>query len=136
MNFLFSYKKGLFLYTPIYFLATLRLFFVKKLSVFQKATWFLAMSVVVYIFSSWWMWFYGGGFSGRVMVEFIPLFMLPLALFLNQLKGRKKVFAIASVVLLIVFCQIQSYQYRYYEIHYSEMTQEKYWDVFLLRNRF
>ena len=136
MNFLFSYKKGLFLYTPIYFLATLSLFFVKKLSVFQKATWFLAMSVVVYIFSSWWMWFYGGGFSGRGMVEFIPLFMLPLALFLNQLKGHKKIFALESVVLLIVVCQIQSYQYRYYEIHYSEMTQEKYWDVFLLRNRF
>ena len=40
------------------------------------------------------------------------------------------------IVLLIVVCQIQSYQYRYYEIHYSEMTQVKYWDVFLLRNRF
>ena len=136
INFLFSYKKGLFLYTPMYLFAAISLFFVKQFSLFQKVMWFISMCLVIYVFSSWWMWFYGGGFSGRVMVEFIPLFMLSLALFLNQLKGTKRIIAINSIVLLIAVCQLQSYQYRFYEIHYSEMTKEKYWDVFLLRNRY
>jgi len=136
INFLFSYKKGLFLYTPMYLIAALSLFFVNHLSYFQKGVWAFSMALVIYIFSSWWMWFYGGSFSARVMVEFIPLFVLPLALFLNQLKGKISLIVSLAVVLLIALCQIQSYQYRYYEIHYSEMTQDKYWDVFLLRNRF
>lgn len=135
-NFLFSYKKGLFLYTPMYLLAFLSLFFVKALSRFQKGIWTFALAFIIYIFSSWWMWFYGGGFSGRVMVEYIPFFILPFGLYLNQLKAKRRMLISAMVVLLIVVCQIQSYQYRYYEIHYSEMTQEKYWDVFLLRNHF
>tara|TARA_B110000046_G_scaffold57595_1_gene64302 strand:+ start:22831 stop:24132 length:1302 start_codon:yes stop_codon:yes gene_type:complete len=136
INFLFSYKKGLFLYTPIYLVATLSLFFNKSLPIVRKLLWFLAMGTVIYVFSSWWMWFFGGGFSGRVIVDYIPLFMLPLGLFLNQVKPKRGVIISSVIVLLIVVCQIQSYQYRYYEIHYSEMTKEKYWDVFLLRNRF
>tara|TARA_B110000503_G_C7139366_1_gene410233 strand:- start:990 stop:2285 length:1296 start_codon:yes stop_codon:yes gene_type:complete len=135
-NFLFRYKKGLFLYTPLYLIGVSSLLFVKQLSGFQKSVWFIAMGIVIYVFSSWWMWFYGGSFSARVMVEFIPLFMLPLALLLNQLTGARRAALSIVVVLLIGLCQIQSYQYRYYEIHYSEMTQEKYWEVFLLRNRF
>ena len=135
-NFLFSYKKGLFLYTPMYLLGLISLFLAKNLSAFQKVIWGFSMGLVIYVFSSWWMWFYGGSFSARVMVEFIPLFMLPLAVFIHQLTGKWRGVTIALVFLLIGICQIQSYQYRYYEIHYSEMTQEKYWEVFLLRNRF
>jgi hypothetical protein len=31
-------------------------------------------------------------------------------------------------VLFVVLCQIQTYQYRYFIIHWSEMNQEKYID--------
>ncbi len=136
INFLFSYKKGLFLYTPMYLLGVVSLFFVKRLTLFQKSAWLIAMALIVYVFSSWWMWFYGGSFSARVMVEYIPVFMLPLALLLTQLKGSQRAVITTVVVLLILVCQIQSYQYRYYENHYGDMTKERYWKVFLLRNRF
>jgi len=82
------------------------------------------------------MWFYGGSFSARVMVEYIPLFMLPSALLLTQLKGSQRAVITTLVLILVIVCQLQSYQYRYYEIHYGDMTKEKYWEVFLLRNRF
>ena len=62
--------------------------------------------------------------------------MLGLGLVLQHLtKSWQKTTLLAALVLLVVVCQIQTYQYRYYEIHWSEMTQEKYWDVFLMRNR-
>jgi len=136
VNFLFSYKKGLFLYTPMYLLGVVSLFFVKGFTFFQKSAWLIAMALIVYVFSSWWMWFYGGSFSARVMVEYIPLFMLPSALLLTQLKGSQRAVITTLVLILVIVCQIQSYQYRYYEIHYGDMTKEKYWEVFLLRNRF
>lgn len=136
IDMLFSYKKGLFLYTPILFLGFLSALTMIKVNRFQSISWLLFFTLITYIFSSWWMWFYGGSFSSRVYVEYIPLFILPLALLMSRLKNFKRKLLMYVVGILIMVCQIQSYQYRYYEIHYSEMTKEKYWDVFLMRNRF
>jgi hypothetical protein len=35
------------------------------------------------------------------------------------------------IILIIGLCQFQTYQYRYYVIHWEDMTKEKYWDSFL-----
>ena len=35
------------------------------------------------------------------------------------------------IVLLIAVCQLQTYQYRYYFIHWSNMDKEHYWRVFM-----
>jgi hypothetical protein len=94
--------------------------------------WLGFFALITYVFSSWWMWFYGGSFSSRVYVEYLPLFMLILGFAFRDIneQWKKNILGI-SLFLVIVLCQIQSYQYRYYIIHYSEMTQEKYWDNFL-----
>jgi len=78
------------------------------------------------------MWYYGGSFSSRVYVEYIPLFMITMAIGLQRIKieSLKNIY-ISLILVLIIFCQIQTYQYRYYQIHWSDMTKEKYWEVFL-----
>jgi hypothetical protein len=78
------------------------------------------------------MWFYGGSFSSRVYVEYIPVFMILLSLSIKgiNIKFAKSVF-VSMVILLIVVCQIQTFQYRYGFIHWSEMNKEKYWEVFM-----
>jgi len=92
--------------------------------------------LITYIFSSWWMWYYGGSFSSRVYVEYLPFFALATALGLQQIKtDKRKTVAIGMLFLIIALCQVQSYQYRYYDIHYGDMTKEKYWKVFLMRNK-
>jgi hypothetical protein len=132
---LFSYKKGLFLYTPLYLLCFLGLVPLWKNNRFRFWSWIGFFVLITYVFSSWWMWFYGGSFSARPYVEYLPLFILLLGVALRDLKSKKTKIAISTAIfLLIVLCQIQSYQYRYYIIHYSEMTKEKYWDVFLKIN--
>ncbi len=132
IDILISYKKGLFLYTPIYLVSFVGLIYLKKENILKCIYWVLFFLLITYIFSSWWMWFYGGSFSSRVYVEFIPLFMILLAIALERIsKGLFRSSFITFCFLLVVLCQIQSYQYRYYILHYSEMTQEKYWDVFL-----
>ncbi len=132
-NILFSYRKGLFLYTPLYLLSFSGLYFLWKKSAWQVMTFLSFFVVITYVFSSWWMWFYGGSFSSRVYVEYLPLFMILLAIFLEGLNGKiwqKRAF-VGLIFGLILLCQFQTYQYRLYQIHWSDMTEEMYWDVFL-----
>jgi hypothetical protein len=132
LNILFSYKKGLFLYTPIYLISMLGLIYLFKQSRFRATAWFIPFFVITYVFSSWWNWYYGGSFSSRVFIEFIPFFMILLAIALESMKTKwKRATYISIIVVLVLVCQAQTFQYRYNVIHWSEMTQEKYWDVFL-----
>lgn len=132
IDILFSYKKGLFLYTPILLLSFVGCYFLWKTNKFQLFAWLLFFIGITYIFSSWWMWFYGGSFSSRVYIEFIPIFMILMAIALKGFTTRiSKTLFISLIVLLIGVCQIQTFQFRYGHIHWSEMTKEKYWDVFL-----
>lgn len=133
VDILFSYRKGLFLYTPFYFLAFLMVFILWKKSRYLLVSWLVFFTLLTYVFSSWWMWYYGGSFSGRVFVEFIPFLLFPFALGLNEVYTREKwkIGIISLSFLLLVLCQIQTFQYRYEEIHWSEMNKEKYWRNFL-----
>jgi hypothetical protein len=129
---LFSYRKGLFLYTPFYFLPFLLSYFLFKRSVYLFVSWCSFFCLITYVFSSWWMWYYGGSFSSRVYVEYLPLFVLVLGLSWQAIRSVLLRNTLVTLLLgIILLCQFQSYQYRYYVIHYSEMNKEKYWDVFL-----
>ena len=136
VDILFSYKKGLFLYTPLYLLSLAGLWPLWKRSRFTAWAWVLFFAVVVWVLSSWWMWYYGGSFSGRVFVEYLPFFMVLLAFALKASRGtawrRPLVFVCMA---LLVLCQVQTYQYRYYQIHWSDMDRQQYWDVFLRVDR-
>jgi len=131
-NILFSYKKGLFLYTPLLFIA---LFGFRKLYLHKKFEFYsllIFLGFLTYILSSWWSWYYGGSFSGRAHMEFLSLFAILLGIALENFSAKSIKRAYTSlIVLLIIVCQIQTYQYRYYFIHWSDMNKEKYWDVFL-----
>jgi hypothetical protein len=132
VDILVSYRKGLFLYTPVFLVSLTGLFFVWKTSRFSFYSWIGFFILITYIFSSWWNWYYGGSFSARIYVEFIPVFMVLLAIALNKIRQRwLKTMFICLIVTLTVVCQVQTYQYRYYQIHWSDMTKEKYWDVFM-----
>lgn len=131
IEFLFSYKKGFFLYTPIAMITLFGFLFTTKKNYF-RLTAIVFFSVVVFILSSWWNWYYGGSFSSRVMVEYLPFFAIMLGVFLNGISSfaiKKMIFVL--LFLAIIINQIQTLQYRYYVIHWSEMDREKYWDVFL-----
>lgn len=136
LDILFSYKKGLFLYTPMLFLGFIAVLFFTRIKPFFAFTWLFFFLLITYVFSSWWMWFYGGSFSSRVYVEYIPVFIVPIALFLQHMLPKFRGVIVGLIILLIAICQVQSYQYRYYDIHYIDMNKDKYWEVFLMRNKF
>lgn len=136
LNFLFSYRKGMFVYTPLLFLSLAGLINMFRTSRFSFFSLLGFLYALVYVLSSWHMWFYGGSFSQRVMIDFYAFFSILLAIAIQGISYLKikKVF-ISLIVLVIIVCQVQTYQYRKAHIHWSEMTKEKYWDSFLRLDR-
>ena len=129
---LFSYKKGLFIYTPILLITLLGLiWYVYKKQYYLFFTWIAFFVTLTYILSSWWSWFYGCGFGLRAYIEYFPIFFIPFAMMLNGLKNIPRNIILVLSFLMIPLNLIQSYQYRYSVIHWIEMDKEKYWQVFL-----
>ncbi|HRY33268.1 MAG TPA: hypothetical protein P5531_09910 [Bacteroidales bacterium] len=136
LDILFSWKKGLFLYTPLYLLALTGLVVLWKKDRRRFWWWWMFFILQLYVFSSWHNWYYGGSFSGRAYVEYLPLFGILLALSLQHLQPRPLRFIITGMtLLLIILCQIQTYQYRHGQIHWSDQTREKYLENFLRIDR-
>ena len=130
MSVLFSYKKGLFVYTPLLFVSLVGFYFLLKRNSYRFFCLLGFLTVITYVISSWEVWWYGGSFSQRPFIDYYAFFGILLALPLEYMKKGKLIFLFLLVVLTLV-CQIQTYQYRYYYIHWENMTKQKYWDVFL-----
>lgn len=132
---LFSYKKGLFIYTPLVFLATLgTLYWLVKKAYFQWVAWWFFFVALTYILSSWWSWFYGCSFGLRAYVDFYAILLIPLALVLNNIKPRMAVPLALVCFLTIPVNIIQSYQYKKFILHWMDMDERMYWEVFLKIN--
>lgn len=132
-RFLFSYRKGLFLYSPVLFAALVSgLFYMWKKSRYEVIMYLYFFIITSYVLSSWWMWWYGGSFGCRVFIEFIPLLTLLLGIALINMRPilLKNLF-VSLIIALMLFTQLQLYQYRIGYIHWDSMDYERYWDVFL-----
>ncbi len=133
---LFSYRKGLFIYTPIMFIAFLFIIPYFKKSMFAALGYIISFIVFIWVITSWSSWSYGGAFSLRPVLEFYPLLIIPMAVGLNNLKKRYKIILIVFLFLpLTGFCLFQTYQYEKHILSYDEMNKEKYWKVFLKSDR-
>jgi hypothetical protein len=128
---LISYRKGLFVYTPIYLLSLTGFIFLwmrNRYSVISLAGFLVLLT---YMLSSWIMWYYGGSFSQRVFVDYLAFFAILLAIsFMNIPSGWKRNTYLSITFVLVLFCQFQTYQYRHMVIHWSDMTKEMYWKNF------
>lgn len=106
-EFLFSFKRGWFIYSPIFLLTWIGFgkLWVKE---WWKALWFGVFFVaLVYVLSSWWSWHYGGSYGSRVMIDFYAIMVIPMAWFINGLRIRSirlasLVFGCACVVLTFI----------------------------------
>ena len=128
---LFSYRKGLFVYTPFLLISLLGLFVLIKQRKRDGFLFILFLLVVSYTLSSWGSWWYGMTYGQRAFVEYLPYFAwLTAILFVGV---RKRLFylllGISFTTMLLNFVQIN--QHRRYILHWSTMNKEKYRKVFL-----
>ncbi|MFT6747577.1 MAG: hypothetical protein ACJAZ2_001930 [Glaciecola sp.] len=126
LSFLFSFTKGWLLYTPVMLLPFLGFFSpqVKHLRVLFA----IFMTIIIYVLSSWWCWWYGGSYGMRSMVEYYPLLTIPLAALFHTLSASKakKMISISLVALFISWNIISEVKYKNIVIYWDGMTYETY----------
>ena len=79
------------------------------------------------------MWWYGGGFGSRVMIQSLAILALPLAALTDKI--FRSGYLLKSFFILILAAGIslnlfQSWQYSKAIIHWDSMNKEYYWKVF------
>lgn len=132
INVLFSYRKGLFIYTPVLFLALIStIYWIRKKRYFSFFSWMIFFFIFTYFTSSWWCWHYGASFGMRPFIDLFAFFFIPLALVLDNLKIKIKIALILLVSLSIPVNMIQTYQYKEFIIDWSKMDKRKYRNIFL-----
>ncbi len=134
---LFSFRKGLFIYTPLMLIAFTGLFILRKrLPQFSTAIWFFTI-LNIYIISSWWCWWYGGSFGLRSYIEMFALWSIPLAIVIERIVYLRKQIRLAllSFIFLLVLLNIfQSMQYWNGALHWDGMNYKLYKAQFLRRS--
>jgi len=125
-KFLFSFKKGWFIYTPLAILGVIGIF---KLLLKKGNDCILAITffIFLYVVSCWTTWWYAGSFSSRAMIDSYPILAIGLGTLLNT--KRKKLVLIIAIP-LIVLNIFQFIQYKKGIISMSQMTKEYYFSTF------
>lgn len=129
-NHLFSYRKGWFLYTPAMVLAVAG--FIPLFLKNKKQFWGILTVLVslIYVNSSWYSWWFGGGFGQRAYIDIYALMAIPLAYFISIVWEKRVLLRITSTFVILMLISInlyQIYQYHMGSIHYVGMTREAYW---------
>ncbi len=129
---LFSFRKGLFVYTPFLLLAIPGIF------TFVRKPWYRFISLVLFlvaigwVISSWWNWYYGDGFGMRPFIDFYGIFAILIAAFFRLFRSGKILAFFAVVIGILAFINLfQTWQYNNRVIHPSLMNRAKYWYVFM-----
>lgn len=133
---LWSYRKGLFVYAPILLWLVPGVIFSIKKYARLTIVGIVLFLVWLYLTSSWWCWWYGGGLGMRPFVDFIGFFIIYIALLLKE---HKKVMILYLLTLIPAVYLYQTNQIQYYKniLHYDDMSKADYWRTFLKTdNRF
>ena len=131
-EFLLSWRKGLFLYTPVVLVGLLASLIRIKRQPYLTFSFLAFIAVIVYFLASWWNWYYGPSFSQRPFVEYLSVIALPLGFLLS--KSLKTKLFIPLILVLAAFSAInviQTYQYHSWILSRWDMTYEKYKYIFL-----
>ncbi|MFM1874381.1 MAG: hypothetical protein RL266_118 [Bacteroidota bacterium] len=135
LNFLFSYKKGLFVYTPFALLGLIGMVLLAVKKPGQGVWLLIFILIVVYVLSSWWNWYYGSSLGMRAMVEFMPFFAVGLAFLLNEVNGTIRAVLLFFCLLFSYVNLVQSYQYQKFILHWVGMDKDRFWTIFMKTDR-
>lgn len=129
-KFLFSFRKGLFLYSPILLLSILGIVYLFKEKKSYRWAVLLFMLIYTYVVSSWTNWWYAQSFSSRGIFQGLAVFFIPMSLFIFSLKGYKKLLVFTFVFGCIALNQFQIWQMQHGILDGSQMTKEYYFSTF------
>ena len=153
---LFSWRKGLFLYTPLMIFAFAGIIALWKRRSPHALPVTIFVPLNIYIIFSWWCWWYGGGFGQRAFIDSCTLMAVAAASLLTPeaishgtaslmtpvsttlgtaspgaaVKSWLQKLTLAAFLLLTSLGIMQNIQYYNGAIHWDSMTREAYIDSF------
>lgn len=133
LEFLFSFRKGWLIYTPIgifMIFGFYTLYKIKKELFYSSIFYFIAF---LWIVSSWTCWWYAGSFGSRAMLQSYVVLSIPLATFIQQVLKQKIYIKSMFFIVLILFGGLnlfQTYQLKKSILSNSNETKKHYFEVF------
>lgn len=137
---LFGYRKGWLIYTPIMIFAIIGMFLSKKYLPKFNLPIMGCFLINLYLISSWWCWWFGGGFGMRALIQHYAFMSFFLCVFIEKIIDWDKFnylfnnlfkYVIATVFMFFISLNIiQTYQIKAGFMHHDSMTKESYWLVF------
>jgi len=136
-NILFSYWKGWYVYTPTMFIATIGLITLFKQNKGIAIIIAIYLAIMIYILSSWWSWWFGGGYGNRAFIDFYGIMSIPLATLIMYFIKKKyaNIILLGIISVFIWYNTFQVEQYLTGALHYWSMSKEMYWEQFLKKER-
>lgn len=132
---LIGFRKGFITYSPLVVLGVVGIFFKQKNISKIKGASLLFLAINLYVVSSWWCWWYGGGYGMRALVESLAVISIFMAVFVEflteKIKNKGRVIAGTLVALFIGLNYVQMIQYQRGILHYDGMTAKAYKNIFL-----
>lgn len=135
-NYLFSFRKGWLIYTPLVILAIIGFIYLYRLNLRLFYTLISIFIASIYITSSWSVWWYSGSFSSRAALPSYSYLCLPFAALVYSSFLNNKFSILKFIIAIILFCLVslnifQSWQYHKGIIHPDRMTKAAYLKNFL-----
>lgn len=128
---LFSFRKGLFIYSPILIISIIGFYvFWKK----DKAIAIGSISLLIvftYITASWWCWWYGGGLGMRPYINILVLFAIPFGLLFETIANRYKIVLLLFSAIFVYMSQVYQQQMIKNILHYDDMNYTQFKHVFM-----
>lgn len=136
LNVLFSFKKSLFIYTPLLIFPLVGLFLLPKRLPAQKNFIILFTLINFYLLSSWAAWWNGGSFGMRYFVQSYSILSIPLCISVERiLKMNFKKYFIFSIIAFLIFLNLfQTWQFVNWILPEDRMTFKYYKKSFLKTN--
>lgn len=134
MNFLFSFRKGWLVYTPIMIFSLIGFYYLYRKSrpVFLAILVFIVADI--YLISSWTTWWYAGGsFSSRSLVPAYVLLAIPLGCLVDKIKSSflvSKIIFSTLAISLMALNLFQTWQFENGIISKERMTKAYYFATF------
>lgn len=131
IDFLFSFRKGWLLYTPVMLFSIIGLFYWRKNDYLQGNFILVTFFLFLYVVSCWTTWWYAASYSQRPMVDIYPLLAIGLGYFISQIQNKRNKIIFTVITLFLVFLNLfQSYQVKQGILHTSLVSKEFYISTF------
>ena len=134
MAVLFSLKRGVFFWSPVLLACLPGLYVMWKMRSPLCSGVSILLALHLWIVSSWFMWWYGGGFGHRGFVEFYAVMAIPWATFAASLKTKGSrallaIFTLCAVIWSLVLLKL----YYTREISFDGLNRQALFDIVWLR---